>query len=233
MLFVLSTYLQAHLLCTPQKSSPACWILPLYQDLSLTRVHVLEFAKKTELKCNYMIVSLIKHTSHITFSFYRPIAAASRKRKLEIQTKQYTPSIPPPHCVEEISPINPSPAFPESSNPGDYYERRGSITSSGTESSSAEESPVMAHFSSPRASLNFMSPPPQHHSYDKMFLVSTGYPSLLYSPPQLSVSSFDPTVKLPPLRNLVSFKKQKTSTEEDAVLAMMQLSSQNIPQRLF
>lgn len=161
-------------------------------------------------------------------------AAASRKRKLEIETQQYMPSIPPPpHRTEEASPISPSPAFPDSSNPGGYFERRGSLTSSGTESSSAEESPVMAHFPSPRASLNSMSPPPQHHSYDKMFPVSTGYSSLLYSPPQLPVSSFDPTVRLPPLRNLASFKKQKTSIEEDAVLAMMQLSSQNIPQRLF
>lgn len=143
------------------------------------------------------------------------------------------PPPPPPHRTEEASPISPSSAFPDSSNPGGYFERRGSLTSSGTESSSAEESPVMAHFPSPRASLNSMSPPPQHHSYDKLFPVSTGYSSLLYSPPQLPVSSFDPTVRLPPLRNLASFKKQKTSIEEDAVLAMMQLSSQNIPQRLF
>lgn len=167
-----------------------------------------------------------------------PTAAASRKRKIEIQTtERYIAAAPAPaHLQEEAcSPISTPPAFVETSisNPGGYYERRCSLTSSGTESSCAEESPVMTHFSSPRASLNSMSPPPQQHSYDKMFPVSTGYSSLLYSPTQLPVSSFDPTVKLPPIRNLVSFKKQKTSTEHDAILAMMQLSSQPSPQNYF
>lgn len=158
---------------------------------------------------------------------YRPIASC-RKRKLEIHTEQYILAAP----CQQPSPIAPSPlTLNDTSNPGgspSYYERRGSITSSGTEStSSSEGSPVMTHFSSPRVSL----PSPQQ-SYDKMFASTSCYSTLLYpSPPQLPVTSFDPTAKLPPIRNLFSFKKQKT-TEEDAVLAMMQLS-QDSPQRFF
>lgn len=125
--------------------------------------------------------------------------------------------------------------FNDTSNPGgspSYYERRGSITSSGTEStSSSEDSPVMTHYSSPRVSL----PSPQQQSYDKLFASPSCY-SLYPSPPPSHATSFNPTVKLPPIRNLFSFndnnKRYKTTTEEDAVLAMMQLS-QDSPQRFF
>lgn len=147
------------------------------------------------------------------FLFYSPIAC--RKRKLEIQTEPFL------LAPRQTSPVTPSPlTFNDTLNPGgSYYERRSSITSSGTESGS-EGSPVTAHFSSPCISLPSLSSPQQ--SYDKLF-PAFSYLSTL--PP----TTFDPTVKLPPIRHLFAPKRQKT--EEDAVLAMMQLSQNS--QRLF
>ncbi|GAA5796598.1 hypothetical protein HPULCUR_001971 [Helicostylum pulchrum] len=142
---------------------------------------------------------------------------ACRKRKLEIQTEPYL------LAPRQTSPIAPPLTFNDTLNPGgSYYERRSSVTSSSTESGS-EGSPVTAHFSSPRISLPSLTSPQQ--SYDKLFPAFSCYSSL---PPP---TTYDPTVKLPPIRHLFTPKRQKTTTEEDAVLAMMQLSQNS--QRLF
>lgn len=186
--------------------------------------------------------------------------AVSRKRKLEIQTEQYILCAPPasvssyPTTTATAPVISyntnsnynmaQSPPLPATSVPGSYYERRASITSSGTESCSSEGSPIATHFPSPRVSLPPLSPPQQ--SYDKFFPTATSnyiplsYNSSPSSPPlhvhhHLPVNQkpdFDPSVKLPPIRNFISsLKRQKTTrTEQDAVVAMMQLShSYNAP----
>ncbi|CAO0791005.1 unnamed protein product [Mucor circinelloides] len=175
------------------------------------------------------------------------VSALSRKRKLEIQTEQYILCAPSPAstapptnsynaCSNHI--MAQSPPLPVTSVPGSYYERRASITSSGTESCSSDESPIATHFASPRVSLPPLSPPQQ--SYDKLFLTSiSNYIPLTHhsspsSPPlrvhhQMPVHlkpDFDASVKLPPIRNFIpSLKRQRTtSTEQDAAVAMMQLS---------
>ncbi|GAN01677.1 VosA [Mucor ambiguus] len=175
------------------------------------------------------------------------VGAMSRKRKLEIQTEQYILCAPSPTSTSlpaacyNASPnqtMAQSPPLPATNVPGSYYERRASITSSGTESCSSDESPIATHFSSPRVSLPPLSPPQQ--SYDKFFPIATSnyiplsYHSSPSSPPlhahhQMPVHAkldFDASVKLPPIRNFISsLKRQRTtSTEQDAVVAMMQLS---------
>lgn len=175
------------------------------------------------------------------------VGNVSRKRKLEIQTEQYIVCAPSPVSTSlpvasyNTSPnqvVAQSPSLPATSVPGSYYERRASITSSGTESCSSDESPIATHFSSPRVSLPPLSPPQQ--SYDKFFPTATSnyiplsYHSSPSSPPfhahhQMPVHTkpdFDASVKLPPIRNFISsLKRQRTtSTEQDAVVAMMQLS---------
>jgi hypothetical protein len=141
----------------------------------------------------------------------------ARKRKLEIQTE---PSLlrtarQPIQAYNTTSPMM-----------SHHTERRASITSSGTESSSeGNSSPITAPFGSPRGlSLPPLSPPQQ--SYDKLFGASyCMYSSMspTSSPPS---HILDPSVKLPPIRHVLHQKRQKLarSEEEDAVLAMMQLS---------
>lgn len=174
--------------------------------------------------------------------------AVSRKRKLEIQTEQYILCAPSPgpntslptasYSASSSQIMAQSPSLPATNVPGSYYERRASITSSGTESCSSDESPIATHFSSPRVSLPPLSPPQQ--SYDKFFPIATSnYIPLSYHPspssPPLHVyhqmpvhakPDFDASVKLPPIRSFISsLKRQRTtSTEQDAVVAMMQLS---------
>ncbi|KAK4518003.1 uncharacterized protein ATC70_001352 [Mucor velutinosus] len=175
------------------------------------------------------------------------IGAVSRKRKLGIQTEQYILCAPSPasaslhvtsHNANPNQLMAQSPPLPATSIPGSYYERRTSITSSGTESCSSDESPIATHFSSPRVSLPPLSPPQQ--SYDKFFpTAASNYIPLSYhsspsSPPlhvhyQMPVHAkpdFDASVKLPPIRNFNSSltRQRTTSTEQDAVVAMMQLS---------
>ncbi|KAL9540633.1 hypothetical protein MBANPS3_009568 [Mucor bainieri] len=175
------------------------------------------------------------------------IGAVSRKRKLEIQTEQYILCAPSPattslpaasYNTSHNQIMAQSPPPPVTNVPGSYCERRASITSSGTESCSSDESPMATHFPSPRVSLPPLSPPQQ--SYDKFFPIATSnYIPLSYhsspSSPPLHVHhqmpahakpDFDASVKLPPIRNFISsLKRQRTtSTEQDAVVAMMQLS---------
>lgn len=172
-------------------------------------------------------------------------AQASRKRKLEIPTEQCILHVPPTTVFNSSHNTNSGriiaqspPLVAATSVPGSYYERRASVTSSGTESCSSDESPITTHFSSPRASLPSLSPPQQ--CYDKFFPSVTSnchaisYSAFPCSPPPyvhhpLSIhqkSDFDLSVKLPPIRSLIpSSKRQRTSrTEQDAAVAMMQLS---------
>jgi hypothetical protein len=186
-------------------------------------------------------------------------SSSSRKKKLEIQTapppatEKYVSAILPPPTQQEFSTIAPAgihqsyqqtsptvappttpPALIETRanyNGGScYYERRASITSSSTECSN-ETSPVMTHFSSSSPRVVSLPPlSPSQQSYDVLF--GTTYRSPTTS--LITTANFDPTVKLPPIRNFGSFKRQKTTTtEEDAILAMMQLSSSPSHNRLF
>ncbi|KAG1396601.1 hypothetical protein G6F60_009525 [Rhizopus arrhizus] len=87
------------------------------------------------------------------------------------------------------------------------HERRNSVTSHDTQSS-AEQSPIMIHPPLPYFRVTL---PPPSSAFDKNDSVSF-YPSLFD----------DSTLRLPPIWNLS--KRVKTTHEQDAVVAMMQLS---------
>jgi hypothetical protein len=146
----------------------------------------------------------------------------ARKRKLEIQTE---PSLlrTAPQPIQAYNTTSPMMTHPPTS--AYYTERRASITSSGTESScEGNSSPITAPFGSPRGlSLPPLSPPQQ--SYDKLFGASYCMYPVSISPSSPPLHAIDPSVKLPPIRHVLHKRQKLTrSEEEDAVLAMMQLS---------
>ncbi|CEP07033.1 hypothetical protein [Parasitella parasitica] len=163
----------------------------------------------------------------------------SRKRKLEIQTDQQallaSSSVschsafvsPVTSTITKVTHFTAqSPSFPVTNVPGSLCERRASVTSSGTESCSSDESPITTHFSSqsydiffPTASSNYI--PLSYHSSPSSPLHHVHHYLTIQQKPD-----FDSSVRLPPIRNIISsLKRQKTTkTEQEAVVAMMQLS---------
>lgn len=157
-----------------------------------------------------------------TLASQQPRNLDVRKRKLEIQTES-TVLRTAPQPIKAYNTTSPMMTHPSAATTIYYTERRASITSSGTESSSeGHGSPIIAPFGSPGGlSLPPLSPPQQ--SYDKLFGVS--YCTYSMSPSSPPLQAVDPSLKLPPIRHVLH-KRQKLarSEEEDAVLAMMQLS---------
>ncbi|KAI8974450.1 velvet factor-domain-containing protein [Pilobolus umbonatus] len=129
----------------------------------------------------------------------------SRKRKLSILTNS--------NNLSDLSMVS--------------HRRRGSITSSGTDSCSSEPSPEIGHYS-----RVLLSPPQQY--YDKITSPLsinniTNHLSLplsppYHNPPYSTGNHFDLSVKLPPLRTLLDGCKPNSAKEDVAVVAMMQLS---------